>query len=309
MTSLFDYQRELQRLMRDQSQKVFNPSDLQNYINRARRQVAQQAQCVRFTPPITGQVQQATVTNGGTGYTNPTVVISAPDYPTGAKLYPLGAQAVGTATVSGGVIIDVQINFGGDGYFQPTIIITDPTGSGATVTAQTSPINITVNGQEVYEFKDVPLGNTPGVSGILNVRGIAVIFANWQYNCLRYSFQEYQAYIRRYPRNYSYVPEIVSQYGQGTSGSIYGYPLPNAAYQWSWDCIGQPSDLISDQSVEAIPAPWTDSVVFLSAYYCLLELGNYNGSRFWKTEFDDFVSRNSAGARPGGVMVNPYGRR
>lgn len=310
MGALFDYSKELQRMMRDQNQASFNPDDLKNYINRARRQVALQAQCVRFAPPICGQVQSATVTAGGSGYTNPTVVISSPDYPTGARLYPRGAQAVGTATVDGsGAINDVQISFGGDGYFLPTITITDPTGTGATITAQTSPINITVQGQEIYEFKDVPLGNAPGIDGILNVRGVSVIFANWQYSCLRYSFLEYQGYIRRYPRNYQYVPEVIAQYGQGENGSLYGYPIANAAYQWTWDCICKPSDLISDQSVEAIPGPWTDAVVFLGAYYALTELANYNAARYMKGEFDDFMHRYSAGARPGGVPVNMYGRR
>lgn len=308
MTSLFDYQKELQRMMRDQNQEMFNPSDLQNYVNRARRQVAIQAQCVRVLPPISGQVMQISLTSGGTGYTNPVVTISSPDSPTGAQLYPMGAQALASATVVGGVITDIQVNFGGDGYFQPTVTITDTHGTGASAKATTSPINITVQGQEVMPFSQIPLQNATGVANILNVRSISVLFANWRYSCLRYPFNMYQAYIRRYPQNYQYVPEVVAQYGQGTSGSLYLYPIANAAYQIEMDCICQPIDLITDQSVEAIPGPWTDAVVFLASYYALNELANYNGARYFKGEYDDFMHRYSAGARPGGVAVNPYGR-
>ena len=306
--SLFTYLKQVQRLMRDGNQEMFNPADLQEYCNRARRQVALQTQSIRVLPPISGQVQQITVTNGGTGYTNPTVTITGPDSPTGAQLYPMGALAQATATVSGGVIVDIQVNFGGDGYFQPKVFITDSTGTGATATAQTSPINITVRGQEIYPFSQVPLGNFPGVDGIYNVRGISVLFSNWRYQCLRYPFQTYQYAIRRYPQNYQYVPEVVAQYGQGKSGSIYGYPIADQAYQWEWDCVGAPADLITDGSVEAIPEPWTDAVPFLMAYYAYSELGNLNAARYMLDQFDNFTSRYSAGARPGAVAVNPYGR-
>lgn len=308
MGALFDYQKELTRLMRDQSQRTFNPDDLKNYINRARRQVAMTAQCVRVLPPISGQVTQIAITDAGSGYTDPTVTVSGPDSPTGAQLYPQGAQATATATVVGGEITDIQVDFGGDGYFQPTVTITDDDGTGATATATVGNICITTQGQEIYDFSDFPLDNFPGVDHVLNVRSIAVLFNNWRYATLRYPFQQYQAYIRKYPQNFQYVPEVISQYGQGENGSLYMYPLPNASYQFEADCICMPIDLITDQSVEAIPAPWTDAVVFLGAYYCLTELANYNGARYFKSEFDDFMSRYSAGARPGGVPVNPYGR-
>lgn len=306
--SLNSYMQRTQRLMRDQSMKIFNPADLIDYINHSRRLVASQAQCIRVIPPIAGQVISITVTNGGSGYTSPTVTISAPDSPTGAELYPQGAQATATATVVGGVITAINVVFGGDGYFQPTVTITDSTGTGATATAQTSPINITVQGQEIYPFSSVPLGNFPGVDSILNVRSVSVIFSNWQYNCLRYPYQMYSGYIARYPRDYQYVPEVITQVGQGTSGELRGYPVANAAYQWKWDCICLPSDLVSNDSPEAIPEPWTEAVPFYAAHLCLLELGNYNAARGMLDYFDNFMSRWSAGARPGGVAMNLYGR-
>lgn len=309
MADLHTYMQDMQRLLRDGSQTTFNPADLITYINKARRQVALQAQCIRVLPPISGQVISVTITDPGTGYTNPTVTISSPDSPTGAKLAPMGAQALAQASLDGaGHIQNIAVTYGGDGYFQPTATITDPTGTGATATVQTSPINITVQGQEIYPFSEVPLGDAPGVDGIYNVRSVSVLFANWRYSCLRYPFLQYQAYIRRYPQNYQYVPEVIAQYGQGKSGSLYGYPIANAAYQWEWDCICSPADLITQDSVEAIPEPWTDAVPFLALYYAYLELGNFNAGRYLKSEYDDFMHRYSAGVRPGGVPVNVYGR-
>lgn len=305
---LFEYLKQVQRLMRDGNQTQFNPQDLIEYVNRARRQVAIQAQCIRVIPPTAGQIQTITVTNGGSGYIAPTVTITGPDSPSGAIIYPNGAQALAHATVVAGVITDIQVDFGGDGYFQPQVFITDAHGTGATTTVQTTPINITAMGQEIYSFADIPLQNFPGVKGVLNVRSISVIFANWRYSCLRYPFQQYQAYIRRYPQNYQYVPEVFAQVGDGSAGKLFGYPIANGAYRMEFDCICLPIDLLTDDSVEAIPEPWTDAVPFLACYYAYLELANLNAARFYKGEYDNFVSRYSAGARPGAVSVNPYGR-
>lgn len=306
--ALNGYIQQVQRLMRDENQKLLNPQNLVEYTNRARRQVALQTQCIRVLPPIAGQIQAITVTNPGTGYTNPTVVITSPDSPTGAQLFPQGAQAVATASLNAGTIANIFVNFGGDGYFQPIITITDPTGTGATAVPVISPINITVQGQEIYPFSQIPLANFPGVDGIYNVRSISVLFSNWRYTALRFDFQSYQNYIRRYPTKFEYVPEVCAQYGQGKQGSIYSYPVSNAAYQWEWDCICSPRDLITDDSPEAIPEPWTDAVPFLASYYAMLELANFNGAKFYLDTYDNFTSRYSAGARPGGVKTNPYGR-
>lgn len=65
------------------------------------------------------------ISNGGSGYTAPTLTISAP---TGIN----GVQATGTLTVSGGIITGVTITNFGFGYLTtPTYTITDSTGTGA----------------------------------------------------------------------------------------------------------------------------------------------------------------------------------
>jgi hypothetical protein len=100
---------------------------------------------------------------------------------------------------------------------------------------------------------------------------------------------------------------MASQYGQGTSGSFFVYPLPSATFQYELDCFCLPSDMLSDQDNEAIPDPWTDAVPYLASAYGMASIQNYNASKFYQNWFDEFMNRYSHYARPG-RMINPYGR-
>ena len=78
--SLFGYQKQVQRFIRDSRQELIDPQDILEYVNQARREVAMRAQCIRVLPPISGACVSVLVLNGGAGYgTNPTVVITPPD--------------------------------------------------------------------------------------------------------------------------------------------------------------------------------------------------------------------------------------
>ena len=307
MTSLFDYMKLVQRLARDNAQDYLNPNTLIAYINRARRETALRSGCLRALPPISGGIESITVTAGGSGYTNPTVTITAPDSPGGQRQSPMGAQATASATVVGGVIIAIEVTYGGAGYFQPTVAITDPTGTGATAVAVTQPISTVNYGQEIYNFSDFPLQTFPGYRSVVGVRGVSIIYANYRYSLPMYSFSEYQAKIRQYPFQYYYVPRMCSQFGQGSSGSIYMYPLPSQVYQVEFDCICWPLDLETDQDFEAIPEPWTDAVVYMALHYCYLDLQNLNAAEYFRKMFNDQMPRYRSGVQPG-RQTNPYGR-
>ena len=159
MASLFDYQKQVQRMLREKKQDLINPDDLIVYINRARREVAMRTKCIRVLTQISAPVQTASVVTGGTGYnaTLTTVSITPPDFPSGTGAFPLGAQATATPIISGGSISAVDITYGGSGYFQPIASITGPSGSGASVSLITAPINQLNVGQEVYPFSGVYL--------------------------------------------------------------------------------------------------------------------------------------------------------
>ncbi len=101
----------------------------------------------------------ATVTNGGTGYTNATVSIPAP---TGIN----GIQAVATATITGGVITGIQFSNYGFGYLvAPSITITGD-GTGATASAALSStgslnaITITNPGLGYDDIPTISVANT-----------------------------------------------------------------------------------------------------------------------------------------------------
>jgi hypothetical protein len=308
ITDLFQYLQQTQRFLREQRQEFENPGDLLVYINRARREVAGRTQCIRRLTPISGQIISTNVLQVGTGYTAPVAVITPPDFPSGAGAAPNGRQASATVVLNGGTINSVNIQDGGDGYFEPQITIVDPTGSGAIVTPNMSPMNLLQIGQEVYPFSAIDLSVFPGVDTVHSIKSAAVIYANYRYSLPIYSFSEYQAKIRQYPFQYQYVPVFASQYGQGNGGSFYAYPLPSQTYQWEFDCFCLPTDMILDNSVpEAIPQPWTDAVPYFAASLAYMELQNWNAAKFYGEEFDKRTLGYSSYARPGRA-VNPYGR-
>jgi hypothetical protein len=308
MASLNSHMKMVQRFLRDQSQEVMNPDTLRTFINEARREVAMRSQCLRVLPPISGAIATIPVTAGGSGYTAPVVTISAPDSPSGQLPFPAGAQALATAVQVGGVITSINVAYGGSGYFQPTVTITDPHGTGASATAVTT-LNNTLNAnQEIYAFSNVDLSQFPGIASIYYVRGVSIIYANYRYSLPVYSFSVYQARIRQYSAgSYTYVPTFGAQFGQGTSGSLYLYPPPSQAYQMEWDCQCLPQDLLDDQSVEAIPDPWTDAVPYYAAHLAMIEMQNWNSARAFEDRFDDRMHRFGAYTRPGRA-TNPYGR-
>lgn len=307
MATLFEYMKDMQRFLNDANQELVNPADLIEWINRARREVAMRSQSIRVLPPIAGSIMTITITNPGSGYTNPVVVVSGPDFTTGTNVNPLGAQATAAATVVGGAINNIDVTYGGAGYFQPSVKITDPTGTGATATAQISPILQTQYGQEVYNFSDFPLGSVPGVKEVIAVRSVSIIYANYRYSLPMYSFSTYQAYIRQYPQQYNYVATMCSQFGQGAAGSLYLYPIASQQYQVEVDCVGWPIDLETDQDHEAIPDPWTQAVPFLATHYAYLHLQNFNAAEYYRKMADNLLPMHRSAASPA-RRSNVYGR-
>lgn len=308
MASLNDYLMQTQRFLRDQRQDLIDPGDMVSYINRARREVAMRAQCVRRLTPISGAVITASVTAGGSGYTNsPTITITAPDFPSGQGPFPGGDQATALAIVQSGSIVAVDIAYGGAGYWQPQATITDSAGSGAAVSLNLSYLNQTVASQEQYPFAAVDLSMFPGVQSIYAIQSVSLLFSNYRYSLSCYSFSTYQALIRQWAQQQNYVPAVCAQYGQGVDGSFFMYPIPSQAYQLEWDCLCLPQDMTTNLSQEVIPDPWTDSVPYYSAHLCYLELQNFNAAKGYMDLFDKNLLRYSQYARPGRATTY-YGR-
>ena len=305
--TLFSYMKDAQTLLRESKQTEIDPEDLINWINRARREIALRTSCLRIITPITGACISASVTSGGHGYTAPTVTISPPDYPSGTKPFPNGDQATATATLSAGTIAAVNVTYGGAGYYIPVATITDQTGVGATAAVKTSFVNQMQQGREVYDLSDVNLSMFPGIDSIFYIESISILYAAQRYSLMVPSFSSYQAMVRQFTQQYEYTPFFAAQLGQGTSTSMFLFPLPSTNWQMEWVCRCLPQELIDDQSVEALPQPWTDSVVYFACHFGMLSLMNFNASRMYLDLFNEYCHRHSVAARPG-RKVNPYGR-
>ncbi len=124
-----------------------------------------------FTPIGTTQVNSVNVTNGGSGYTGPSVAI------TGGN----GTGAAAVATVTGGAVSAITITNPGIGYTAtPTITITGGGGTGATATAtlvgnELSAIAVTSGGSG-YTSPTVSFtgGTGTGAAGTVSVTNGAV---------------------------------------------------------------------------------------------------------------------------------------
>ena len=305
--ALFDMLKQTQRLLREQNQVFENPDDLISYVNNARREIALRTQCVRVLTPSAGAISGYSITAAGSGYSNtPTLTVTAPDFPNGMLPFPNGSQATASAIVQGGALASVFSQYGGNGYFQPQLTITDTTGTGAAAMPIVVGINLLNQGQEKYSFSDIDLSGNPGCQSVYAVRGLSIIYSGYRYSLEMLAWSRYQTY-RAYPSQYQYTPAIFSQFGQGTSGSYFCYPIPSQSLQAELDCQCLPSDLKDDQSVEVIPDPWTDAVPYMAAHLAFMELGNYNIAKFMLELYERRALSYSQFTRIGRA-VNPYGR-
>lgn len=306
--TLNDYIADVQTFTRDSKQDLLDPGDITKFINRARRQIAMDTQCIRRLTPISGAIITASVTSPGSGYSSsPTIAITTPDFPSGQGPFPNGSQATAQAIVSGGALAAVNMTYGGAGYWQPQATITDAHGTGASISLQMSFINQLNQGQEVYPFKDVNLSMFPGIDSIYAIQSVSLLYSGFRYSLACYSFSTYQANLRQWAQQWQYTPAVCSQYGQGVDGSFYMYPVPSQAFQLEWDSFCLPIDLVDDQSVEALPAPWTDAVAYFATHLAFLSLVNFNAAAYWEKMYKERKNDYSRAARVSRV-TNPYGR-
>jgi hypothetical protein len=259
------YLQQVQRLVGDVSQSIFNIDDLKVYVNLARAQVAAEGQCVRWlTPPAAG-IASITPVAFGSGYTHAAVLIAPPDIP--------GRTAAATANIDlAGAITSYTITNPGSGYLYLPNVTVSGDGTGATAVAALQFSMQAIEEQELYQFSDIPVATLyPGAKSILAVLNVAVIWQNIRYVANQLSFSQFQAMVRSYTNpNFLYTPFWFTQYGQGTSGSFYIYPVPDQNYPMELDTLLLPADLNSDADPEVIPDPWTAAVPFYAAYLALL---------------------------------------
>lgn len=138
----------------------------------------------------------------------------------------------------------------------------------------------TLTNQEQYGFKDwtAIVQLTPGVREIIAARTLAIAIGPgegaWKPVWNRLVWSDFQARFRIWNRAWigtiSY-PGFWAQYGFGIAGSVFLAPIPSQQQPMELDCSCSPFPLLSDDDAEAIVQPWTDSVPYMAAFFCLAQ--------------------------------------
>lgn len=299
------YLQQTQTLLNDISETSYNRADLINYINEARSQIAGEAQCVRAIPFVGSVVNIYTSTNGSGGTPGTGYPLAFGGFATTAATGTYDVQSDGTVT-------NINIISGGAGYQAAPAVYFSGSGFSSGVapqaTAQLATGIFCIPNEEVYNFSSIDVSNIPGVSNIIAVRSIALLWNTYRFVMARYSFSKYQAYIRTYTNLFADVPRVSAQFGQGSNGSIYIYPIPNSNYIMEWDCILDVIPLVDDTTYEAIPAPWQTPVQYYAACKAFEGAGDLERAEQMFSRFERFMKRARAQTTPGAV-ANWYGRR
>ena len=254
------YLTQVRQLLKDPNGNTYNTTDLTDYINEARGELAITAECVRlllqwndaatFTQTGDTVAGQSTIT-GLTGTANLAV---------GQLVFLPGTLGLLTQ------IIAVPPNAPAN-----TVKISVPAlanSSGATFSF--TPLFSTVVGQETYAYPTAAWVSQ-GYQQVVQVKSISV---NWggvlgtnNLQLEKASFTNYNAILGYYGQNLLSQPAVWVQYGT----YVKMRPIPSAAYPMQWDCICQPIVLANDSDPEVIPYPFSNAVKYYAAYLALLQ--------------------------------------
>lgn len=126
----------------------------------------------------------------------------------------------------------------------------------------------------VYAFSAISVSTVSGVQNVFNVRQVLIVSGSGYQWVRPRPFEWFTFYRLNNVAPVPGQPTEWSQYGQGTTGSLYVNPTPDQSYTFKLDTACQPIPLIDDATVEAIPYPWTDAVPYFAAYLALLSAQN-----------------------------------
>lgn len=266
------YMQRLQRILGDHVFERFNPFDLIDYINEARGVVASMGECIRILCPSTAGVSGGiTITNSGSNYlTAPTVTFTPPV----TGITPIGFASINPT----GHVVSVTVSNPGSGYpagQPPSISFSGGSGFGAAATCTLLPSAQCTAGQEVYkltDFTNLIQSTTTGADSILAIRTIAVSWGGTKPVLNYMEWGDFQAYLRANNVGVQGLPRWWSQFGRGTTGSFYLWPIPSQTSQMDMDCICLPQDLDSTgiTGLEPIPYPFTNAVPYKAAQIAVL---------------------------------------
>ena len=260
MTTLSTYEVQVADLLHDPTNVIWSTTQLDRYINEARRQLVQDTGCLRslqtayFTQGVEaytfGAVTGASITAGGTGYTTPTVSFSGGG----------GTGVAATLGVTNGAVTSITFTSYGSGYTSPPIATVNPVGGGSGATI---------------------------VCGALNVNTYDVLDVHLIWGSMRFPLQ-FRAWSRfsQLMRAWVLMQQTPKMWAPYSETQIYLGPIPDQTYQADVDTVILPTDL-SGVTVDPIPVGKQDPIKFYAAYLAKYNLQKYGEAATFRQAYVD----------------------
>lgn len=150
---------------------------------------------------------------------------------------------------------------------------------------------------QVYPFTSINLGTNNGVQGALHVRQISYALGSGFVTIHPRAWPYFQTFVLGNVAPEPAAPNVWSQYAAGVNGSLY-FNVLDAAYTCSCDTVCYPSDLATDEDVEAVPLQWTDAIPWFACSYALKTVGDKDRAEDMMKEYDGFMQRARGAATP-----------
>jgi hypothetical protein len=263
VTTLNTYEFQVADLLHDPNHDRWSLTQLDNYINEARRQIVMDTGCLRSLQQsfLTqgqeqyqfGQVTGGVVLTGGAGYTGPSVAFSGGG----------GTGVAATLAASGGAVNTISFAAFGSGYSSvPANLVTDSgPGSGA-----------------VLSF------------GIINVNtydvlGVHLIWGTERYTLQWMAFRQFSAWFRPYTAA-SYQRQSVCWTTYGDNSLFVG-PTPDQSYAVEFDTVILPTPYaVGDYvTVDPIPIMTQDPIKFYAAYLAKNNAQSYGEAQGFRDQY------------------------
>lgn len=302
---LSEYRTSVRDILHDANANFYSVAQVDRWINRARKKVAENGECVRRLPAPTASLASATVNAGGSGYSTATATVSLPDSPNRGNV-----QATVSVNLSGGAVQSLTVVNPGAGYVAPATITITGNGAGAMATPVLTNHMVAVPNQEVYSMASVAAlfdATEPGLGELIGIQSVSVSWGGMKPTLARRDFSWLQARARSASMAYTSNPRVWAMYGQGATGSFYLWPVPYQYASMELDCYFSVASLTgAGGEVDLIPTPWCEPVFY---YAAMLAYQNAQRLDDAKTMYGEHLRlmTEARAATSTNVIPDPYG--
>ena len=154
-------------------------------------------------------------------------------------------------------------------------------------------------GQQAYNFSAISLTATAGSQSVITVRSATlggnptIDIRGWEW------FAQYY-----FGTGATGTPVVAAQQGQGTAGTLWFWPAPNATATVFLDVVCLPIPLVDDTTAEAIPRLWTDAIPFYAAWLGMQSLQRQADADMMYQRYLSLVRRGRQFATPSELPDN-----